>query len=115
VEISNSIVPRCVYKWSINPFTNPYPVYSHINRESTYGDEGLFMVVPRVPSLSIHHYWRGINRRLLNNVLPTAITQCEENVGKHDYRQGSLRFSGFEAKLAARKRRESCSHLGSIQ
>jgi hypothetical protein len=23
------VFPSVVYKWSINPFTNPYPVYSH--------------------------------------------------------------------------------------
>jgi hypothetical protein len=23
------VVPSCVYKWSINPFTNPNPVYRH--------------------------------------------------------------------------------------
>jgi hypothetical protein len=23
------VIPSCVYKWSINPFTNPNPVYSH--------------------------------------------------------------------------------------
>jgi hypothetical protein len=39
----------------------------------------------------------------LNNVLPRALAQREENVGIHDYRQSSLGFSGFEAKLAARK------------
>jgi hypothetical protein len=27
--ICKSVVPSGVYKWSINPFTNPYPVYSH--------------------------------------------------------------------------------------
>jgi hypothetical protein len=32
VEIGDSaviVVPSDVYKWSINPFTNPYPVYRH--------------------------------------------------------------------------------------
>jgi hypothetical protein len=26
-----SVVPSRVYKWLINPFTNPNPVYSHAN------------------------------------------------------------------------------------
>jgi hypothetical protein len=30
VEISGgAVVPSCVYKWSINPFTNTHPVYNH--------------------------------------------------------------------------------------
>jgi hypothetical protein len=47
------VVPRGVYKWPINPFTSPNSVCSHINRDSMYGDEGPFMVVPGVRSLSI--------------------------------------------------------------
>jgi hypothetical protein len=28
------VFPSGVYKWSVNPFTNPYPVYRHTTRDS---------------------------------------------------------------------------------
>jgi hypothetical protein len=29
IELQLLVVPSGVYKWSINPISNPYPVYSH--------------------------------------------------------------------------------------
>jgi hypothetical protein len=36
-----SVVPSGVYKWSIDPICNPYPVYSHttLNRENILDPE----------------------------------------------------------------------------
>jgi hypothetical protein len=46
VEIGDDAVIACsscrVYKWSINPFTNPNPFYSHtLNRDSNYNKKKL--------------------------------------------------------------------------
>jgi hypothetical protein len=42
------VVPSAMYKWSINPFTSPYPVYSHAPKSRQY----LFMYICMWASLA---------------------------------------------------------------
>jgi hypothetical protein len=58
------VFPSRVYKWSINPFTNPYPVYSHtsINRDN-------MNYAPRSwPSLQTY-FFKSVSHFILSNFI----------------------------------------------